>query len=66
MRRTTRAALLAGLTVIVTAACMYAVLRPVSTRQHRPVISGASCRRPGHPRHYVGVITAGPGRRWTG
>ena len=61
MRRTIRAALLAGLTVIVTAACMYAVLRPVPTRQHhRPVISGTSCGRPGHPRHYVGVITAGP------
>jgi mannan endo-1,4-beta-mannosidase len=40
---------------------MYAILNPVPTRQRdRPVISSASCKRPGHPHHYVGVITSGP------
>jgi hypothetical protein len=51
--RVTRAILIAGLTLVVAAACMAVVLRPV------PATSGASCGRAPHPRKYIGVITPG-------
>jgi hypothetical protein len=54
----TRAALIAGLTVTVTAACTYVVLRPAhASPQH---VSSTSCGRPSRPSHYIGVITTGP------
>jgi mannan endo-1,4-beta-mannosidase len=60
VRRLIRAALIAGLTVAIAAACMSVVIRSPAPQHLRPELnSGASCGRPGRTDKYVGVITAG-------
>jgi hypothetical protein len=58
VRRATRAALIAGITVVIAAACTLTILRSVSASQHR--LTASSCPRPPRPRQYIGVITGGP------
>ena len=58
MRRTIRAAMLAGLSVAVAGACAFALLR-AEPEQHDQAVANDRCPSPGHPDQYVGVITGG-------
>jgi mannan endo-1,4-beta-mannosidase len=58
VRRTIRAAMLAGLTVVVAGACAFAILRAMP-QQHDRAVANDICPQPGHPNRYIGVITAG-------